>query len=674
MTRNLRWRDSISARLGTIVLGVLIVSSVLVAAALYTLGSVHEQNRWTNLVGRGRMHCYHLLYLAQRVVDEPGEGSTQILVELNATSAEVEERFTALRMGDSNHGIPVTTDSRMLDHLAQREKVWGTEIRPLLARLSAAKTRDEAVSARALLRPPLEEYVRRTDEGISIGFRVSDERVARFRAIQIGLAGGLLGVLFALGLIARSLSRRARALVTTAERITEGELALHADVSGRDELATLGQAFNAMTTHLRATIETEKQGHAREAAQESRLRAILNSTPDGIITIDDRGIISSYNAAAERLFGRTAAEALGKNVSMLMPSPHKEAHDGYIERYLRTGNAKILGNEREVEGLHRDGSRFHVSLWVSEMRHEGQRAFVGVVQDIGRRKKAEEANAKLIVAITQTAGRIASATAQILAGTSQQAAGMQEQAAAVAQTVATVDEVVQTSMQAAERARAVAESSQRSVEIGKTGRRAIEDSVMAMTAVKEYGEATAESIVALAEQAQAIGEIIATVSDIAEQTNLLALNAAIEASRAGEHGRGFSVVASEVKVLAEQSKKATAQVRQILGEIQKATNGAVLATEDGSRSIQGAMRVVGQAGDTIKVLGDTIGEAAQAGTQISASAGQQAGGMAQIHDAMKNINQVTVQTLASTKQTEHATHDLNALAGQLNELLAGIQH
>ena len=482
MTRNLRWRDSISARLGTIVLGVLIVSSVLVAAALYTLGAVHEQNRWTNLVGRGRMHCYHLLYLAQRVVDEPGEGSTQLLVELNATSAEVEERFTALRTGDSNHGIPVTTDSRMLDHLAQREKVWETEIRPLLTRLTAAKTRDEAASARALLRPPLEEYVRRTDEGISIGFRVSDERVARFRAIQLGLAGSLLGVLFALGLIARSLSRRARALVTTAERITEGELELHADVSGRDELATLGQAFNAMTSHLRSTIETEQQGHAREAAQESRLRAILNSTPDGIITIDEKGIISSYNAAAERLFGRTAAEALGKNVSMLMPSPHKEAHDGYIESYLRTGNARILGNEREVEGLHRDGSRFHVSLWVSEMRHEGQRAFVGVVQDIGRRKKAEEANAKLIVAITQTAGRIASATAQILAGTSQQAAGMQEQAAAVAQTVATVDQVVQTSTQAAERARAVAESSQRSVEIGKTGRKAIEDSVTACVA------------------------------------------------------------------------------------------------------------------------------------------------------------------------------------------------
>src|SRR5207237_31828 len=131
-------------------------------------------------------------------------------------------------------------------------------------------------------------------------------------------------------------------------------------------------------------------------------------------------------------------------------------------------------------------------------------------------------------------------------------------------------------------------------------------------------------ILALAEQAQAIGEIIATVNDVAEQTNLLALNAAIEASRAGEHGKGFSVVAGEVKGLAEQSKRATAQVRQILGEIQKATNAAVLSTEEVTKGVAAAGRVAGQAGEAIRELAEALGEAAQAATQIVASAGQQA--------------------------------------------------
>src|SRR5204862_2053088 len=127
----------------------------------------------------------------------------------------------------------------------------------------------------------------------------------------------------------------------------------------------------------------------------------------------------------------------------------------------------------------------------------------------------------------------------------------------------------------------------------------------------------------LAERAQAIGEIIATVADIAEQTNLLALNAAIEASRAGEQGRGFSVVAGEVKALADQSKKATAQVRQILGEVQKATNAAVLSTEEVTRGVTTAAAVAAQAGEAIKTLADTLAQTSQAATQIVASSGQQ---------------------------------------------------
>ena len=119
------------------------------------------------------------------------------------------------------------------------------------------------------------------------------------------------------------------------------------------------------------------------------------------------------------------------------------------------------------------------------------------------------------------------------------------------------------------------------------------------------------------------------MNDIAEQTNLLALNAAIEASRAGEHGQGFAVVAGEVKALADQSKKATAQVRQILGEIQKATNAAVLSTEQGTRDALNATKVVSQAGETIHALADTLSQTAQAATQIVASAGQQATGMVQ---------------------------------------------
>ena len=276
----------------------------------------------------------------------------------------------------------------------------------------------------------------------------------------------------------------------------------------------------------------------------------------------------------------------------------------------------------------------------------------------------------ITVPIREAVGKLTSTSAELLAGTTQQAAGAQEQAAAVSETTATVDEVTQTSEQGAQRAKGVGEAVQRTVETGQAGRKAVSESLAATNKVKEQVELTAENILTLAEQAQAIGEIIATVSDIAEQTNLLALNAAIEASRAGEHGKGFSVVAVEVKALAAQSKKATSQVRLILGQIQKATNTAVLSTEEVTKGVAGAIRAAGQAGDTIKVLTDTLADAAQATAQIVASAGQQAAGMSQIHQAIRNIDQVTRQNLVATRQAEQAAQDLNSLGNQLAAMIA----
>jgi methyl-accepting chemotaxis protein len=273
--------------------------------------------------------------------------------------------------------------------------------------------------------------------------------------------------------------------------------------------------------------------------------------------------------------------------------------------------------------------------------------------------------------LRETTAVLASSTSEILAAMTQQASGASESSAAVAQTVATVDEVTQTAEQAAQRARAVSENAQRAAEIARNGRQAVEESTVSIGLVREQVETIAESILALAEQAQAIGEIIATVNDIAEQTNLLALNAAVEAARAGEQGRGFAVVAGEVKALADQSKKATVQVRQILGEIQRATSTAVMTTEQGTKSVAATSRQVAEAGQTIQSLADAVAEAAQSAAQIMASAGQQAVGMSQIRQAMTSIHEATQQNLASTRQSERSAEDLNLLGRRLLVLVAG---
>ena len=275
----------------------------------------------------------------------------------------------------------------------------------------------------------------------------------------------------------------------------------------------------------------------------------------------------------------------------------------------------------------------------------------------------------LLAGVSETANGISAAAAELLAGTTEQSTAAQQQATAVAQTVSTVNEVAETSRQAAERAPSVADAANRAVEIARAGRKAVDDTVVGLRSVKDQVQAITEGTMALAEQGQAIGEITSTVKDLAEQTNLLALNAAIEASRAGEQGKGFAVVAGEVKALADQSKKATAQVRQILGQIQKATTSAVAAAEEGKRSVDAAVMVALQAGETIRALGETVTESGQVVGQMAASAGQQATGMSQIHHAMSNINQASSQHLAATQQANRTAQALSDAGRRLTEMM-----
>ena len=132
-----------------------------------------------------------------------------------------------------------------------------------------------------------------------------------------------------------------------------------------------------------------KRAEAALRDSEERLRAILETAVEGIITIDERGIIESLNPAAEKIFGYQAQEVVGKNVKVLMPTPYRDEHDGYLGNYLRTGRARIIGIGREVVGLRKDGTVFPMDLSVSEVRLAHKRLFTGFVRDISDRKRLE---------------------------------------------------------------------------------------------------------------------------------------------------------------------------------------------------------------------------------------------------------------------------------------------
>jgi methyl-accepting chemotaxis protein len=265
--------------------------------------------------------------------------------------------------------------------------------------------------------------------------------------------------------------------------------------------------------------------------------------------------------------------------------------------------------------------------------------------------------------------QLSTSSGEIVAMTTQVASGATETATAVSETTTTVEEVKQTSQVANQKAKYVSETAQRSAQVSKAGKASVDDTIEGMSHIKTQTDSIAHSIVTLSEQSQAIGEIIATVNELAEQSNMLAVNAAIEAAKAGEQGKGFAVVAQEVKSLAEQSKQATVQVRAILSDIQKATHAAVMATEQGSKAVESAVKQSSSTGEAIRGLTDSIAEAAQAATQIAASSQQQLVGMDQVAIAMENIKQASTQNVAATKQAEEAAKNLNQLGHRLRSLI-----
>lgn len=283
-------------------------------------------------------------------------------------------------------------------------------------------------------------------------------------------------------------------------------------------------------------------------------------------------------------------------------------------------------------------------------------------------REAEQVRS-FVTSLNGFSSSLSSATSGILSTTGSQAAAAQQQATAIAEVTSTLSQLRQTSAQAQEKAEAVIGESNRSMDASKLGAQSVEAAIQGMREIREQVEAIAQKIVSLSEQTQQIGDIITSVNEIAEQSKLLALNAAIEAARAGEHGRGFSVVATEIRSLADQSKQATARVRKILGDIQAATNSAVVATEKGTKTVESGVSLANQAGESIHQLGRAIEQSVSAARLIANSARQQTVGVQQVSEAVGAINQAMNSNVVGLRQTEDASQRLSEMTENMKALV-----
>ncbi|MFP2907702.1 methyl-accepting chemotaxis protein [Pyxidicoccus sp. 3LFB2] len=255
--------------------------------------------------------------------------------------------------------------------------------------------------------------------------------------------------------------------------------------------------------------------------------------------------------------------------------------------------------------------------------------------------------------------------AELTSAAAQQERNLSRQAAALQETQVTAQEIKQTSMMAADRSQTVLGGATRAREVGQSGEATVSSSLEGFEQLREQVGRVAASIASLADRTQQIGGITQTVKDLADQSNMLALNAAIEAVRSGEHGKGFGVVAREIRSLADQSIDSTGRVREILEDIRRGIQTTVTLSEEGQRRTETGLSQVRASGDSLRELSSIIQDNADAAQQIAAAVTQQNAGVAQIFTAVTDLSRMMDETLQGLKSTQRTTDMLRDVAQRM---------
>ena len=277
---------------------------------------------------------------------------------------------------------------------------------------------------------------------------------------------------------------------------------------------------------------------------------------------------------------------------------------------------------------------------------------------------------KVLERVRKGALDVSSSSNEILVASEQMLNGAVQQDQEITNTSSAVEELTVSMKQVSNNAEASAEAARRALDAAEQGNRAVRDTLDGMQRIRASVQATAKKIKSLGDRSLEISEIISVINDITEQTNLLALNAAIEAARAGEAGRGFAVVADEVRKLAEHSRNATKDIAALIKAIQAETNEAVVVMEEGTKEVEVGARLADQAGKALEAISSVVRQSAELVQEISLASKQQVRGTEGVANAMQIISNITRQTSQGARQTARTVEELVKLSEQLNEALS----
>jgi methyl-accepting chemotaxis protein len=276
----------------------------------------------------------------------------------------------------------------------------------------------------------------------------------------------------------------------------------------------------------------------------------------------------------------------------------------------------------------------------------------------------------ILIQVAATAEHVASASEEISSSASQQAQSAETQKDQTTQVSTAMQEMSSTVMQVSENSGKAAEASQRAAETARQGGSIVNETLTKMRTIADSVGSTARKVEELGKSSDQIGRIIGVIDDIADQTNLLALNAAIEAARAGEQGRGFAVVADEVRKLAERTTSATKEIAQMIRTVQEETKVAVTAMEDGTQQVELGVNSTAQAGNSLKLIIQASEEVGEMIMHIATAATEQSSATEEINNNMEQIARLVKESSEGAQQSAKACQDLSGLALDLQKMVS----